>query len=238
MDADMQLVAGPGARQDAGERGPDPISILIADDHPLFREGLRRALDLAAGLTVVGEAADGEACLEAAVRLRPQVILVDLSMPGPGGTEVVRRLKEIHPDGRVVVLTIHDGEQDLLDAVRAGADGYILKDVEPSELIRAIRACWRGERYLHQGLGGKLMQGLERIATTISGGPQTVLSEREWAVLQLLAEGCSNRDVGSRLFISEKTVKNHASSLFRKLGARDRTQAVVEAVKRGWIRLG
>ena len=237
MDGDAQMVAGPRAPADAGGEGPDKISILIADDHPLFREGLRRALDLAMGLAVVGEAADGEACLAAAQRLRPQVVLVDLSMPGPGGTEVVRRLKEVHPKGRVVVLTIHDGEQDLLDAVRAGADGYILKDVEPSELVRAIRACWRGERYLQQGLGGKLMQGLERIATTIAGGPQTVLSDREWAVLQLLAEGCSNRDIGARLFISEKTVKNHASSLFRKLGARDRTQAVVEAVKRGWIRL-
>ena len=218
--------------------GADRISVLIADDHPLFREGLRRALDLAAGLTVVGEAPDGEVCLLESERLQPQVILVDLSMPGPGGTEVVRRLKGARPDAKVVVLTIHDGEQDLLDAVRAGADGYILKDVEPSELIRAIRACSRGERYLQQGLGGKLMQGLERIAVAAAGGPQTVLSEREWGVLQLLAEGCSNRDIGLRLFISEKTVKNHASAVFRKLGARDRTQAVVEAVKRGWIRLG
>jgi two-component system response regulator DegU len=238
MDGDLQLATGPSAPAPAGDGGPAPITILIADDHPLFREGLRRALDLAAGLVVVGEAADGEACLAAAERIRPAVVLVDLSMPGPGGREVVRRLKEIHPNGKVVVLTIHDGEQDLLDAVRAGADGYILKDVEPSELVRAIRACWRGERYLQQGLGGKLMQGLERIATAMTGGgPQSLLSEREWAVLQLLAEGCSNRDIGARLFISEKTVKNHASSLFRKLGARDRTQAVVEAVKRGWIRL-
>jgi two-component system response regulator DegU len=237
MEGELQ-VASRGADGPTGtEDRPERISLLIADDHPLFREGLRRALELAAGLSVVGEAADGESCLAEAVRLQPHVVLLDLSMPGPGGTEVVRRLKEARPDGKVVILTIHDGEQDLLDAVRAGADGYILKDVEPSELIRAIRACWRGERYLQQGLGGKLMQGLERIATSVAGGPQTVVSEREWAVLQLLAEGCSNRDIGARLYISEKTVKNHASSLFRKLGARDRTQAVLEAVKRGWIHI-
>jgi two-component system response regulator DegU len=236
MDGEVRMAAR-GVPAPADDGRPERIRVLIADDHPLFREGLRRALDLAAGLAVVGEAADGEGCLAAASRLQPHVVLVDLSMPGPGGIEVVRRLKEARPDTRVVVLTIHDGEQELLDSVRAGADGYILKDVEPSELIRAIRACWRGERYLQAGLGGKLMQGLERIAASAGGGPQAVLSEREWAVLQLLAQGCSNRDIGSRLFISEKTVKNHASSLFRKLGARDRTQAVVEAVKRGWIRL-
>jgi two-component system response regulator DegU len=214
------------------------IRVVLADDHPLFREGLRRALGQAEGIAVVGEAGDGEACLRTAGRLRPDVVLVDLSMPGPGGTEVVRRLKVACPEARVLVLTVHDGESDLLEAVRAGADGYALKDIEPAELVRAIRSCCRGERYLQPGLGGKLMGGVERLGAAAAAGPLAVLSAREWEVLQLLADGHSNREIGRRLFISEKTVKNHATSLFRKLGARDRTQAVVEAIRRGWIRMG
>lgn len=235
VDSMHEIAAYVAADGEVG--GPSPITVLIADDHPLFRDGLHRALDLAAGITVVGEAADGDACLAAASDLRPDVVLVDLSMPGPGGSEVIRRLKEERPTGRVLVLTMHDGEADLLDTVRAGADGYALKDIEPAELVRAIRACSRGERYLQAGLGGKLMHGLGQVSPVAAAGPLSLLSGREWSVLRLLAEGCTNREIGRRLFISEKTVKNHASAMFRKLGARDRTQAVLEGIRRGWIRM-
>jgi two-component system response regulator DegU len=208
------------------------LKVLVTDDHPLFREGLRRALDLA-GMRVVGEAGDGSGCLGAVARLRPDLVVLDMSLPG-GGVDLLRALKSAHPELRVFVLTMHDDAGFLMAAVQAGADGYATKDVEPDELCRAIQACGRGERYLQPTLAGKLM-GV--IGSGPSSGPLSVLSEREWAILQLLARGCSNQEVGRQLFISEKTVKNHASNLFRKIGARDRTQAVVEAVKRGWIHL-
>jgi two-component system response regulator DegU len=213
------------------------LRLIIADDHPLFREGLRRALDLAEGMEVVAEAPDGDACLMEVARHAPDVVLLDISMPGPPGPEVARRIKAEHPEVRVLVLTMHDADEYLLEAVDAGVDGYVLKDVEPAELERAIRCCGRGERYLQQAMAARLMTAVRGNRGPAAAGPRDVLSDREWAVLQLLADGKANREIGLILFISEKTVKNHASNLFRKLGVQDRTQAVVEAVRRGWIRL-
>lgn len=208
------------------------LKVLVTDDHPLFREGLRRALDLA-GVRVVGESGDGPACLAAVAALRPDLVVLDLSLPG-GGVDLLRAIKSAHPEVRVFVLTMHDDAGYLMASVQAGADGYATKDADPGELCRAIQVCGRGERYLQPALAGKLMGS---IGAGPSAGPLSVLSQREWAILQLLARGCSNQEVGRQLFISEKTVKNHASNLFRKIGAQGRTQAVVEAVRRGWIRL-
>jgi two-component system response regulator DegU len=210
------------------------VRVLVADDHPLFRQGLRRALEWARQVEVVGEARDGAECVALAKRLEPDVVLLDMRMPGMSGPDVARRLKEVRPQTRILALSIHDEADWLLGAVEAGVDGYVLKDVEPSELERAILAVSRGERYLQPSVAGKLMSA---VRAARAPGPLSVLSEREWAVLQLLAEGKSTREIGQALFISEKTVKNHATSLFRKLGVEGRTQAVLEAIRRGWIRM-
>lgn len=216
----------------------EKIRVLIADDHPLLRQGLRQTLELSDELEVVGEAADGKVTVELAAALQPDVILMDITMPGMNGVDASREIKERFPDMGIIILTIHDTEEYLMEAVRVGVNGYVLKDIEPEGLLRAIQACHRGETYLQPTLAGKLMSGVSRREQEgRSQDPFEVLTERELEVLRLMSEGVSNREIGLRLYIAEKTVKNHTTNIFRKMGVSDRTQAVIEAIRRGWVKV-
>src|SRR5919197_2912370 len=203
------------------------IRVLIADDHTVVRQGLRTFLDLQPGVEVVAEAADGDEAFEAAARLEPDVVLMDLVMPGTDGVEAIRRLRERGVPSRVIVLTSFVDDDKLFPAVRAGAAGYLLKDVQPQEHVAAIRAVHAGESLLHPAAAARLM------AQVASDGartdPASLLTPREREVLALLARGLSNKVIARDLGVSEKTVKTHVSNLLGKLGLSDRTQAAVYA---------
>ncbi|KKM11861.1 chemotaxis protein CheY [Clostridiales bacterium PH28_bin88] len=206
------------------------IQVLVVDDHPLIREGLRKILALEAGITVVAEAGDGVQAIEAARRYRPDVILMDINMPKMNGIDATRIIREDVPSAGIVALTIHDDEQYVLELIRAGISGYVLKDIDAHELIQAIRRVANGESVIHPAITKKVFGELRRSAYS---EPKTWedLTERELEVLAHIAHGEANKVIANRLCISEKTVKNHISSIFRKLGVTDRTQAALFAVK-------
>jgi NarL family two-component system response regulator LiaR len=207
------------------------IRVLIADDHAVVRQGLRTFLELQEGIEVVGEAADGEEALDAVQRLEPDVVLMDLAMPRLDGIGAIERLRERASDvPRVIVLTSF-GDERVLPAIRAGAAGYLLKDVGPPELVDAIRSVHAGESLLDPALTATLMEQLAR------GGPRhdaaRSLTDREREVLGLIARGLSNKRIARELGVAEKTVKAHVSNLLGKLDLSDRTQAALYAVKEG-----
>jgi two-component system, NarL family, response regulator DegU len=211
--------------------------LLLVDDHKLLRQGLRRAVE-DAGFDVVGEAGDGEEAVRLAVDLRPELVLMDLTMPVMDGIEATRRLRTSVPEARVVILTMH-GEEDTVDrAIRAGAVAYLLKDCSIDQVAATLRAVAAGDTDLSADLARTL---LAELPGPLDPGPManvaTSLSQREAEVLQMFADGCSTIEVGQRLYISAKTVKNHLASIYEKLDARDRTQAVLTAVRMGIIRL-
>ena len=204
------------------------IRILVADDHAVVRQGLRTLLELQEDMAVVAEAADGEEAVGLAAELRPDVALVDLVMPRRDGVETIRRLAEVSPGTRAIVLTSFLDEDSLLPAIRAGAAGYLLKDVEPAELVRAIRAAHAGEALLSPAVTARL---LERVARA---EPEPLpLTGREQEVLALVARGLSNKAIARELGLAEKTAKNHVSNILAKLGVDDRTQAALYAVRAG-----
>lgn len=213
------------------------IRVLIADDHTILRHGLRQLIELADDITVVGEAASGQQCLEAVKTLKPDVVLLDITMPDITGIEVSRRIKTEWPGIGIVILTIHDAEDYLLEAVRVGVEGYVLKDADPSQLFEAIRASHAGRSFLQPALASRLMSGMRRYeqASRTAERIEDILTQREIEVLQLMAEGATNKEISRRLFISEKTVKNHTNNIFRKMGVSDRTQAVLDAIRKGWV---
>lgn len=217
------------------------IDLLLVDDHKLFREGLRRILELEPDFRIVGEAGNSVEAMLALGEVNPDVILMDINMPGGSGIEATRHIKARYPDVNVLVLTIHDDTEYLFEVVRAGAAGYLLKDVEPLKLCEAIRTVAVGGAVVNAGLGNKLIEEFarlsERPATTELIASQQILSPRELEVLRLIAQGYTNLRIASELFISEKTVKNHVSSILRKLAAKDRTQAVVQGVKLKLVRI-
>ncbi|GIJ44360.1 DNA-binding response regulator [Virgisporangium aliadipatigenens] len=204
------------------------IRLLIVDDHPIVRDGLRGAFAGADGFDVVGEAAHGGEAVERALALRPDVVLMDLRMPGVDGVSAIRTLSTEAPDVRVLVLTTFDTDADVLPAIEAGATGYLLKDAPVEELLRAVRAAARGESVLAPAVLGRLM-GRVRKPTA---GP---LSKRELEVLRLVADGSSNREAAAALFISEASIKTHLLHIYDKLGVRDRAGAVAEAFRRGLV---
>jgi NarL family two-component system response regulator LiaR len=208
------------------------IRVLIADDHAVVRQGLRTFLELQEDISVVGDAADGEAALAGVQRHEPDVVLMDLVMPGGGGVEAIRRLRELRPETRVLVLTSFLDDEKLFPAVRAGAAGYLLKDVEPSELVRAIRTVADGEALLHPAVAARLM---EEFSDTERPVAEEALTAREREVLVLIARGLPNKQIALELGIAEKTVKTHVSSILGKLGLTDRTQAALYAVRAGLI---
>jgi two-component system, NarL family, response regulator LiaR len=208
------------------------IRVLIADDHAVVRQGLRTFLELQEDIEVVGDAADGEAALAGVERFEPDVVLMDLVMPGLGGVEAIRRLRSLRPETRVLVLTSFLDDEKLFPAVRAGAAGYLLKDVEPSELVRAIRTVADGEALLHPAVAARLM---EEFSDTERPVADEALTAREREVLVLIARGLPNKQIALELGIAEKTVKTHVSSILSKLGLTDRTQAALYAVRAGLI---
>jgi two-component system, NarL family, response regulator LiaR len=201
------------------------IRVLIADDHAVVRQGLRTFLDLQDDIEVVGEAADGEEALAAAERLTPDVVLVDLVMPKVDGIDVIRRLGDHAPGARAVVLTSFIDDDRLFPVLRAGAAGYLLKDVQPQELVEAIRTVHGGGALLHPKVAARL---LSELATD-------PLTPREREVLVLIGRGMANKVIARELSLSEKTVKAHVSSILAKLGVHDRTQAALYAVREGLL---
>ena len=210
----------------------DAIRVLVVDDHAVVREGLRGFLELQEGIEVVGEAVDGRDAVEAATRLLPDVILMDLVMPRLDGVAAMRLLRESVPDARVIVLTSFLDDDTLLPALRSGAAGYLLKNAEPQELVRAIRAAYAGEALLDPVVAARLM---ETIASDGGRGPLDRLTPREREVLVLIARGFPNKRIARELTLSEKTVKTHVGHVLAKLGVSDRTQAAVVAVRAGLV---
>ena len=207
-----------------------PIAVLIVDDHSVVREGLRAFLQLQDGIEVAGEAGDGEDALEQALALRPDVILMDLVMPNLDGVAAMRELRARVPESRVIVLTSFLDDERLLPAVQAGAAGYLLKNSEPAELVRAIRAAHGGETIIDPTVASRLVQA---IADGRRSAADQALTGREREVLELIARGRSNKRIAFELGISEKTVKTHVGHVLAKLGVSDRTQAALLAVREG-----
>jgi NarL family two-component system response regulator LiaR len=208
------------------------IRVLIADDHAVVRQGLRTFLELQDDIEVVADVGDGEAALSAVESHRPDVVLMDLVMPGVGGIEAIRRLRELRPQTRVLVLTSFLDDEKLFPAVRAGAAGYLLKDVEPAELVRAIHTVADGEALLHPAVAARLMEEFSEVERPAA---EEALTAREREVLELIARGLPNKLIARELEIAEKTVKAHVSSILSKLGLTDRTQAALYAVRAGLI---
>jgi len=208
------------------------IKILIVDDQALFREGLRTLLSVHADFEVVGEACNGEEALRLAAVFRPLVVLMDLRMPVLDGVRTTERMHELYPDTKVIVLTTFDDEDLVFDGLRAGATGYLLKDVSSEKLFEAIHAAARGEYFLLPSITAKVIAEFARLPKPVSGRAvdlEEPLSPRELEILKLVATGVSNKEIADRLVISEGTVKNHLSSILSKLGVKDRLQAVLKA---------
>ena len=212
----------------------DAIRVLLVDDHAVVREGLRNFLALQDGLEIVGEASDGNEAIEQAQRLEPDVILMDLVMPGLDGIGAMRQLRARSPASRVIVLTSFLEDERVLPAIQAGAAGYLLKNVAPAELARAIRAAHAGEAIIDPTAAARLVQAIADEARPRIEEPER-LTRRERDVLELIARGQSNKRIALELGISEKTVKTHVGHLLAKLGVTDRTQAALMAVEEGLV---
>ncbi len=214
----------------------EPLRILLADDHLLFRKGLARLLDAQLDFEVVGEAADGLEAVEQTRLLRPDLVLMDISMPNCDGLEATRRIKAQMPEVRVVMLTVSDDEQDLTTAVQHGADGYLLKDLLPETLFQQLRGLMSGETPVSRAMTGKLFRQLaQRGRPAVQPAATTVLSARECEVLALIVSGYSNPEIAEELGIARNTVKNHLRSILAKLGVRNRAQAAAYAVSHGLV---
>ncbi|GAA3021794.1 response regulator transcription factor [Streptosporangium longisporum] len=206
-----------------------PIRLLIADDHPIVRDGIRGMFAGDPAFEVLGEAGDGAQAVELARALNPDVILMDLRMPGTDGVTAIKELARLGSTARVLVLTTYDTDRDVLPAIEAGATGYLLKDTGRDELVRAVRTAARGEAVLSPSVATRL---LGQVRT-----PADPLSARELEVLRLIADGATNREAAVRLFISEATVKSHVLHIYAKLGVNDRAAAVAVAFRRGLLTL-
>jgi DNA-binding NarL/FixJ family response regulator len=230
----LSAPATPGEQR--GTKGLDELRVLVVDDHDLFRTGLRNLLE-EQGVNVVGEAGNGETAMRLAADLAPDVVIMDLNMPGAGGVETTRRLARLAPLSRVVVLTISADDDDVMNAVMAGACGYLLKDSSIQDLIAGIRAAAEGESLISPQIAAKVLQRL-RASARNEGAAETIraeLSDRELEVLKLIANGKDNAQIARELFISPKTVKNHISNILMKLQIDNRIQAAVYAVRSGIV---
>jgi len=228
------------------------LRIVIVDDHQLFREGVKRILEMEEDFKVVGEGADGGEAALLAEEHKPDVLLMDINMPNINGVSAAESVISVSPTTRVIMLSIHDDEGYVYRTLRSGASGYLLKEMGTSDLVDAVRVVASGGAYIHPKVTGKLIEEFRRLSEQEGStersfsvdesqalDPKVIesLTRREREVLQLMAEGKSNRAIGEFLFISEKTVKNHVSSILQKLNVQDRTQAVVISIKNGWVKL-
>lgn len=215
-----------------------PVRVLLVDDQALFREALATLLDVRDDIEVVGEAADGDEALRRAAALSPDVVLMDLRMPVLDGVAATRRLRVERPEVRVIALTTFDDDEEVFAALRAGAVGYLLKDVSSERLVEAIGAASRGESVLQPSVAAKVIARFAQLPDEAAPRPQPLvvpLSDRELEIVRLLADGRSNREIATALFLAEGTVKNHVTNVLAKLGARDRTQAALRARALGLI---
>jgi DNA-binding NarL/FixJ family response regulator len=215
------------------------IRVLLVDDQALFREGLETLLSVHKDIQVVGQASNGQEALEAAAKVHPDVVLMDVRMPILDGVQATRRLKRALPECRVIVLTTFDDDEYVFDALRAGAVGYLLKDVASARLVEAIRGTARGESILEPSVAAKVIAEFTRVSSMVPAAQMDQLveplSERELEILAWIARGYSNKEIASQLFIAEGTVKNHVTHILGKLGVRDRTQAALKARELGLL---
>jgi two-component system NarL family response regulator len=234
--------ASEGAGQPAGAR-PEPIRTMIVDDHALFRRGLEMVLDSEPDIELVGQASDGAEAVEKAGESLPDVVLMDIRMPRSSGIEACRALKDVVPSAKIVMLTISDEEEDLFEAIRAGASGYLLKDIPLDEVADTVRAVDGGQSLINPSMAGKLLTEFATLARRDSEdepakhAPAPKLTEREMEVLRLVARGLNNRDIAKELFISENTVKNHVRNILEKLQIHSRMEAVMIAVREKLIEI-
>jgi DNA-binding NarL/FixJ family response regulator len=212
------------------------IRLMLADDHRMLREGLRRSM-IEEGFEVVGEAQDGVEAVELAETLIPDVILMDVSMPNCDGVEACRQVKSRGSSSKIVMLTMHADKEVLTNAIRAGATGYLVKDCSTQEIADAVRMAAAGDTVLSPQLAKSMLEEVRRLDERAHSEEDRTVTKREEEVLQLIADGCSTPEVAERLYISQKTVKNHLASIYQKLDARDRTQAVLQAVRMGIVHL-
>ena len=238
--------AGPERRRSGpGPRGGEKTTILLVDDHALFRVGVRNILEKEPGFEIVGEADDTRSAFDLSVQLSPDIILMDLSLPAPGGIETTQRIKRELPSAGIIVLAVNEDEDALFDAIKAGAAAFILKDVAPDDLVAIIRRVASGEYLINDKVFAKpavASRVLKEFRELAIYGQEAApifapLSPREVEILDNIAQGMTNKQVAYALSISEQTVKNHMSSILRKLSVNDRTQAVVYAMRQGWIRM-
>ncbi|MGL5859039.1 MAG: response regulator [Angustibacter sp.] len=219
---------------DDGVRGPEAIRVLVADDHALYRRGLEMVLGAEEGIEIVGEAGDGAEAIRRVEELLPDVVLMDIRMPRRSGIEACTAIKDVVPSTKIVILTISDDESDLYEAVRAGANGYLLKDVPGEEIAAGIRAVAEGQSLISPSMASKLLTEFASMIKKSEQRPQLPvprLTERELEVLRLVARGMGNREIAGELFISENTVKNHVRNILEKLQLHSRMEAVMYAVR-------
>jgi DNA-binding NarL/FixJ family response regulator len=219
--------------------GEGHIKVLLADDHAVVRQGTRELLDREAGIDVVAEASDGKEAVQLTIKERPDVVVMDFAMPKLNGIEATRQIKAVAPGIAILVLTAYDSDQYIFAFLEAGAAGYLLKDVQVDELVEAIRAVHAGESMLHPAIARRVINRFaqpEKEAKTVHIALDQ-LTEREVEVLKLAAKGMSNRGIAEELIISDRTVQTHLTNIFNKMGVGSRTEAVVHALRRGWITL-
>ena len=227
---------GPSAAPPEASLQAEPIRAMIVDDHALFRRGLEMVLDSEPDIELVGQASDGAEAVEKAAESLPDVVLMDIRMPRSSGIEACRAMKEAAPSAKIVILTISDEEEDLFEAIRAGASGYLLKDIPLDEVADAVRAVHGGQSLINPSMAGKLLTEFATLAKRDNEEraqevPAPRLTEREMQVLKLVARGMNNRDIAKELFISENTVKNHVRNILEKLQIHSRMEAVMVAVR-------
>ena len=214
------------------------INILLVEDHVVVRESIRRSLETQSEFNVVGEASDGEEAVRLADKLKPDVIIMDISMPKLNGIEATKQIKANHPSIAILILTAYDYEQYIFSLLSAGAAGYLLKDVSIRELIEAIETVYRGESVLHPLVAHKVLERFRGTKSDSHGEQITeVLTDREMNVLKMAAKGKSNNVIADELHLSVHTVESHLGAIFNKLGVGSRTEAVIQAIKRGWLTL-
>jgi NarL family two-component system response regulator LiaR len=212
------------------------ITILLAENHVVVRESIRQFLEREANFEVVGEAGDGEEAVRMVSQLKPDVIVMDISMPKLSGIEATKQIKALQPSAVVLILTAYDYEQYIFPLLEAGAAGYLLKDVSSRELISAIQTVYRGEAVLHPAIARKVMERLRQPKVEPTGERASdLLSERETSILKMAAKGMSNSDIAQELHLSVRTIESHLGNIFNKLGVGSRTEAVIQAMKRGWF---